>query len=27
VATHDRRFLQHFGGQVYRVDGGKLIEG
>jgi macrolide transport system ATP-binding/permease protein len=27
VATHDRRFLQHFGGQVYRVEGGRLIEG
>jgi macrolide transport system ATP-binding/permease protein len=26
VATHDRRFLQHFGGQVYRVEAGRLIE-
>lgn len=26
VATHDRRFLQHFGGQVYWVEAGRLIE-
>jgi len=26
VATHDRRFLQHFGGQVYWVEAGRLVE-
>ena len=26
VATHDRRFLQNFGGQVYRVEAGRLVE-
>jgi macrolide transport system ATP-binding/permease protein len=26
VATHDRRFLHNFSGQVYRVEAGRLIE-